>query len=84
MINENPRLIATEQSFGLDHPPDEILIGPGMLPQDFLTEPHFPLVSIQYEWRYETHAIASFDPLENAVKNRKKFSISECSHINID
>ncbi|KAH0795609.1 hypothetical protein GPJ56_000488 [Histomonas meleagridis] len=84
LINENPRLIATEQSFGLDHTPDEILIGPGMPPQDVLTEPHFPLVTIQYEWTFETHTIATFDPLENAVKNRKKLNISQCEHTDIE
>jgi hypothetical protein len=68
----NPRLIATEESFGLDHAPQEILIGPGMPPQEVLTEPHFPLVSIQYERATETVEVASFQPLQRAVERNMK------------
>jgi hypothetical protein len=45
----NPKLAVSEQSFRLDRTPDEVLIGPGLPPQDVLSEPHFPLVSIFYQ-----------------------------------
>lgn len=77
-LEENQRLIATEQGFGLDHAPEEVLIGPGLPPQDILTEPHFPLVSIQYELALETKKVVDLQP------NKKQFSFSECSHFYFD
>jgi hypothetical protein len=48
-LTANPQLIASQQSFGLDRAPEEVLIGPGLPPKDVISEPHFPLVSIMYQ-----------------------------------
>ncbi|KAK8860749.1 hypothetical protein M9Y10_012414 [Tritrichomonas musculus] len=77
-LEENQRLIATEHGFGLDHAPEEVLIGPGLPPQDILTEPHFPLVSIQYELALETKKVADFQP------KKSQFSITDCTHFYVD
>ena len=78
-LEENQELIATEKSFGLDKAPPELLIGPGLPPQNVLTEPHFPLVSIQYELTIETVTIADAKPSPNFCQNAtKKMEISNC------
>lgn len=77
-LKENQRLIATEHGFGLDHAPEEVLIGPGLPPQDILMEPHFPLVSIQYELKLETTKVIDLQP-----KN-KQFSFTDCNHLYLD
>ena len=56
-ISDKPTLIASERSFGLDHAPESLLIGPGFPPQDILTAPHFPLVTIQYERDHNEHTV---------------------------
>jgi hypothetical protein len=66
----------------LDHAPQEILIGPGMPPQEALTEPHFPLVSIQYERTTEACDIASFEPLERVLQRNMK--LERCFHVSIE
>lgn len=73
---------ATVKSFGLDHAPDMILIGPGLPPDDALMEPHFPLVSIQYEKTFDTAEVADFKPMPRLPAN-KKFSVSASWAINI-
>lgn len=77
-LEENQRLIANEHGFGLDHAPEEVLIGPGLPPQDILMEPHFPLVSIQYELKLETKKVIDLQP------KYKQFSISDCNHFYYD
>ena len=84
LLKENPKLIATESSFGLDHAPNFVLIGPGMPPDDVLNEPHFPLVSIQYERQMEKPTtVISVEPKNIEIKPERKFSLSATRQINI-
>ena len=82
LLTEVPELIASEASFRLDYVPNEILIGPGLPPQDVLTEPHFPLVSIQYERVLDTKSIADFSRLEEVV-SQKNLVMAHCGSITI-
>ena len=83
-LRENPKLIATESSFGLDRAPNFVLIGPGMPPDDVLKEPHFPLVSIQYERQMERPTIVfTHEPKATTVVPERKFTLSATRQINI-
>ena len=83
-LKDNPKLTATESSFGLDHAPNFVLIGPGMPPDDVLNEPHFPLVSIQYErQREKPTTVISIEPRTTPIKPERKFSLSATRQINI-
>lgn len=82
-LENNKRLIATETCFGLDHAPNFILIGPDMPPDDVLIEPHFPLVSIQYERQMENATVVSIEPSSGAITPRKRFSSTAVRQINI-
>lgn len=81
-ISTNEILIANESCFGLDHNPSFILIGPGMPPEDVLIEPHFPLVSIQYERTHETQVILNYIPSQNPIA-KKSWNITPIKQINI-
>lgn len=83
ILADAPALIARESSFGLDRTPNELLIGPNMPPPEVLTEPHFPLVSIQYEQVLEKWEIADLRGLESAVK-RRDMKIVHCGSVDIE
>ncbi|OHS95960.1 hypothetical protein TRFO_37899 [Tritrichomonas foetus] len=76
-LEENQRIIATEQSFGLNHAPEEILIGPGLPPQNILTEPHFPLVSIQYELTFDNAVVADAKPTNNSFSQNLELTLKQ-------
>jgi hypothetical protein len=78
----NPKLSANEHSFGLDHAPHEVLIGPGLPPNDLLSEPHFPLVSIEYARAVEVYELATFAPVR--MKARRDLAYTLCSAVTID
>ena len=85
LLKDNSKLIATEACFGLDRAPNFILIGPGMPPDDVLTKPHFPLVSIQYEKQMEKPTtVVSIQPYNIPIQHEKKFSLSATRQININ
>jgi hypothetical protein len=62
-LDANPKLMVSPQSFGLDHAPVEVRMGPGLPPKDVLSEPHFPLVSILFQQHPDSvWQIASYPP----------------------
>jgi hypothetical protein len=84
-LKTTPRLLATEQSFGLDRAPDEVLIGPNLPPHDLLAEPHFPLVSIEYDRAIEVSEVATIPPAQRRIGPRKTvLSFKFCSQVTID
>jgi len=84
-LRENRNLVATEHSFGLDQSPEVILIGPGLPPDDVLIEPHFPLVSIQYERVLDTSEVIDFSPTPCDFKRKisSRLSLFKSSIIEI-
>jgi hypothetical protein len=70
-VASHPNLIATEQRFGLNKTPDEVLIGPGLPPHDGLSEPPFPLVPIFFQTVTEMATeIASMPPRTRRMEYR--------------
>ncbi|EAY22421.1 hypothetical protein TVAG_379000 [Trichomonas vaginalis G3] len=82
-IESNPNLIASEACFGLDTHPKFPFIGPGMPPEDVLIEPHFPLVSIQYERVTENELILHYEPSGTTPINKKSWNITPAKHFEI-
>ena len=79
VLERAPKLVARESSLELDRQPREILIASGMPPPEGLTEPHFPLVSIQYELARESWNIADLAP-----SPERKMEIVSCGSVDID
>jgi hypothetical protein len=81
-LDANPKLMVTAQSFGLDHAPEEVRMGPGLPPKDVLSEPHFPLVSILFQQRPDSvWEVASYPP---APPKQRKLEYCLKSQITID
>ena len=78
-----PKLVARESSLELDRQPREILIASGMPPPEELKEPHFPLVSIQYELALEPWSIADIAPARHDQPERR-MEIVNCGSVDID
>jgi hypothetical protein len=84
-LNGTPKLLATEQSFGLDRAPDEVLIGPNLPPHDLLAEPHFPLVSIEYDRAIEVSEVVTIPPApRRTAPRRPALSYQLCGQLMIN